>query len=128
MVHGLPLGNQRPDVRVFAHPGATLQFSRPSIKSTRPISDTRFAELWVARRQLDLRRLNNSGAAAYASKGLELMAGGNRDVGVGHIELASRRATPAVIHVLRRFPAAPPGGGRIGELLRDLDQVLRRRL
>jgi hypothetical protein len=27
--------------------------------------------------------------------------------------------------VLARYPAAPPGGGRVGELLRDLDGALR---
>jgi hypothetical protein len=27
--------------------------------------------------------------------------------------------------VLSRYPAAPPGGGRVGELLRDLDEALR---
>jgi hypothetical protein len=29
--------------------------------------------------------------------------------------------------VLKRYPAAPPGGGRVGELLRDLDEALRGR-
>jgi hypothetical protein len=27
--------------------------------------------------------------------------------------------------VLKRYPAAPPSGGRVGELLRDLDNALR---
>jgi hypothetical protein len=40
---------------------------------------------------------------------------------------ARRRATPVVVEVLRRYPAAPPGGGRVGELLRDLDEALRGR-
>ncbi len=37
-----------------------------------------------------------------------------------HIEQARRRATPVVVEVLSRYPAAPPGGGRVGELLRHL--------
>ena len=32
-----------------------------------------------------------------------------------------------VIDVLNRYPAAPPGGGRVGELMRLLDSALRGR-
>lgn len=67
------------------------------------------------------------GAAAHAARAAELMAGGDRDVGADHIEQARRRATPVVVDVLSRYPAAPPGGGRVGELLRDLDEALRSR-
>jgi hypothetical protein len=67
------------------------------------------------------------GAAAHAARAAELMAGDHRDVGADHIEQARRRATPAVVGVLKRYPAAPPGGGRVGELLRDLDETLRSR-
>jgi Imm-5 like putative immunity protein len=67
------------------------------------------------------------GAAAHAARAAELMAGDDRDVGADHIELARRRATPIVVDVLSRYPAAPPGGGRVGELLRDLDEALRGR-
>lgn len=67
------------------------------------------------------------GAAAHAARAAELMAGGDRDVGADHIEQARRRAAPAVVDVLMRYPAAPPGGGRVGELLRDLDAALRTR-
>ena len=67
------------------------------------------------------------GAAAHAARAAELMAGDDRDVGADHIEQARRRATPAVVEVLKRYPAAPPGGGRVGELLRDLDEALRGR-
>jgi hypothetical protein len=66
------------------------------------------------------------GAAAHAARAAELGAGEDRDVGAAHIERAARRATPAVVAVLRRYPAAPPGGGRVGELIRTLDQALRR--
>jgi hypothetical protein len=65
------------------------------------------------------------GAAAHAARAAELIAGDDRDVGAEHIEHALRRATPAVVEVLKRYPAAPPGGGRVGELLRDLDEALR---
>lgn len=67
------------------------------------------------------------GAAAHAARAAELTAGGDRAVGAEHVERACRRATPVVVEVLRRFPAAPPGGGRVGELLRDLDEAVRRR-
>ena len=67
------------------------------------------------------------GAAARAARAAELMAGDDGDIGAGHIEHACRRATPAVVDVLRRYPPAPPGGGRVGELLRDLDGALRGR-
>ncbi len=66
------------------------------------------------------------GAAAEAARAAELAAGDDRAVGADHIEKARRRATPAVVDVLRRYPAAPPGGGRVGELMRALDQALRR--
>ena len=65
------------------------------------------------------------GAAAHAARAAELIAGDDRDVGAEHIEHALRRATPAVVEVLKRYPAAPPGGGRVGQLLRDLDEALR---
>ena len=67
------------------------------------------------------------GAAAHAARAAELTAGGDRDVGADHIVRARRRATPVVVDVLSRYPAAPPGGGRVGELLRDLDGALRGR-
>jgi hypothetical protein len=67
------------------------------------------------------------GAAAHAARVAELIAGDVRHVGAEHIEQARRRATPAVVEVLKRYPPAPPGGGRVGELLRDLDMALRGR-
>jgi hypothetical protein len=63
------------------------------------------------------------GAAAHAARAAELMAGDDRAVGAEHIAQARRRATPVVVDVLSRYPAAPPGGGRVGELLRDLDEA-----
>lgn len=65
------------------------------------------------------------GAAAHAARAAELVAGDDREAGAEHIGHALRRATPAVVDVLRRYPPAPPGGGRVGELLRELDSALR---
>ncbi len=67
------------------------------------------------------------GAAAHAARAAELVAGDDREVGADRLEQACRRAAPAVVDVLNRYPAAPPGGGRVGELLRDLDETLRGR-
>ena len=67
------------------------------------------------------------GAAAAAARAAELVAGDDRAVGVEHVARAARAATPAVVAVLRRYPPAPPGGGRVGELLRELDTALRGR-
>jgi hypothetical protein len=64
------------------------------------------------------------GAAAHAARAAELIAGDDR-VGADSIERAARRGTPALVAVLRRYPAAPPGGARVGKLLRDLDEALR---
>ncbi|WP_225827584.1 putative immunity protein [Streptomyces naphthomycinicus] len=65
------------------------------------------------------------GAGAYAARAAELVAGDDRSVGVEHVERMLHRATPAVVDVLTRFPAAPGGGGRVGELMRLLDAGLR---
>ncbi|HVV19448.1 MAG TPA: exonuclease SbcC, partial [Pseudonocardiaceae bacterium] len=66
------------------------------------------------------------GSAAHAARALELAAGDDRAVGDAHIEQARDLAGPVVVRVLERYPAAPSGGGRVGELLRDLDTALRR--
>ncbi|MFD8739467.1 exonuclease SbcC [Streptomyces sp. NPDC059618] len=78
------------------------------------------------------------GAAAHAARAAELavgiagvlgpagVAGDAPDTGAEHIRQAARRATPAVVEVLERFPGAPQGGGRVGELTRLLDARLRR--
>jgi hypothetical protein len=65
------------------------------------------------------------GAAAYAARAAELAAGDDRDVGAACIVRACQRATPGVLGVLVRYPAAPAGDGRVGELLRELDRALR---
>jgi hypothetical protein len=66
------------------------------------------------------------GAGAYAARAAELVAGDDHTVGAEYVEQAVHRATPVVVDVLTRFPAAPSGGGRIGELIRMLDADLRR--
>jgi hypothetical protein len=65
------------------------------------------------------------GAGAYAARAAELVAGDDRTVGADHVERAARTASPAVVDVLNRFPPAPDGGGRVGELIRMLDAALR---
>ncbi|MFC0626409.1 putative immunity protein [Kribbella deserti] len=65
------------------------------------------------------------GAAVHAARAVELLAGDNPDVGAEHLDQARRHATPAMVEVLKRYPDAPPGGGRVGELLRHLDHTLR---
>lgn len=65
------------------------------------------------------------GAAAHAVHAAELAAGETPDAAADHLERAARLANPRVIDVLRRYPPAPPGGGRVGELLRALDRRLR---
>jgi hypothetical protein len=65
------------------------------------------------------------GAGAYAARAAELVAGDDPAVGAEHVERVADRASPAVIDVLNRFPPAPTGGGRVGELIRKLDALLR---
>ncbi|MGW1674775.1 putative immunity protein [Streptomyces sp. NPDC002324] len=65
------------------------------------------------------------GAGAYAARAAELVADDDRRVGAEHLEQTLHRATPVVVDVLKRFPAAPSGGGRVGELIRMLDADLR---
>ncbi len=65
------------------------------------------------------------GSAAHAARAFELDAGGNPAVSADHIAHARILAPPVVIEVLRRYPGAPVGGGRVGELIRQLDESLR---
>ena len=49
-----------------------------------------------------------------------------RDNMLGHNSFgAMHGAKPVVVDVLKRFPATPGGGARVGELIRMLDAVLR---
>ncbi|WP_434426340.1 putative immunity protein [Nannocystis pusilla] len=65
------------------------------------------------------------GAAAHAARAQELASGDDRTVGAAALEWARRHAPAAVTAVLGRLPAAPPGGGRVGEFIRWLDAALR---
>ena len=65
------------------------------------------------------------GSAAHAARALELDAGGDPAVAARHIAQSRTRANPVVVAVLRRYPVAPSGGGRVGELIRQLDASLR---
>jgi hypothetical protein len=65
------------------------------------------------------------GAAAHAARAAELIAGGDQRVGAEHIEQARQRATPELVAVLRRYPAAPSGGNRVAQLMHVLDTALR---
>ncbi|MFG3659241.1 putative immunity protein [Streptomyces sp. NPDC047706] len=65
------------------------------------------------------------GAAAHAARAEELASGEDRQVTAGTLDRARRHAPPAVTAVLARLPAAPSGGGRVGELIRVLDAALR---
>lgn len=65
------------------------------------------------------------GSAAHAARAFELLAGDDRAVGAHHIAQSRILAHPVVVDVLRRYPLAPRGGGRVGELIRQLDASLR---
>ena len=66
------------------------------------------------------------GSAAHAARAFELDAGDDRTAGAAYVEKARSLATPTVVRVLVRYPNAPSGGGRAGELVRSLDASLRR--
>ncbi|NMN97215.1 exonuclease SbcC [Nocardiaceae bacterium YC2-7] len=59
------------------------------------------------------------GSAAHAARAIEL------DGGSDFVETAQGLAGPIVVAVLTRYPNAPGGGGRVGELIRSLDASLR---
>ncbi|GGM83701.1 hypothetical protein GCM10012275_62910 [Longimycelium tulufanense] len=66
------------------------------------------------------------GSAAHAARAFELDAGEDSRVGADYIEKAQGLASPVVVSVLTRYPNAPSGRGRAGELMRELDAALRR--
>jgi hypothetical protein len=65
------------------------------------------------------------GSAAHAARAFELAAGDDPAVGTKRVAQSRRLASAVVVNVLRRYPPAPPGGGRVGELIRQLDASLR---
>lgn len=64
-------------------------------------------------------------AAANAARIAEVEAGDDPAVGHEMVEHARERATPALIDVLRRYPAAPTGKSRVAQLMAALDASLR---
>ncbi|MFJ9175814.1 putative immunity protein [Streptomyces sp. NPDC102360] len=64
-------------------------------------------------------------AAACAARVAELAVGGDPEAGERSVEQARRRATPVVVDVLGRYPAAPRGKGRVAHLMSALDASLR---
>jgi hypothetical protein len=54
------------------------------------------------------------GSAAHAARAFELCAGDDPAVGLEQIAQSRILAPPVVVDVLRRYPSAPPGGGRVG--------------
>lgn len=65
------------------------------------------------------------GSAAHAARAFELAAGDDPAVADGYITQSQILANPVVVNVLRRYPGAPQGGGRVGELIRQLAARLR---
>lgn len=67
------------------------------------------------------------GSAAHAARALELSAGDGPTIGAEYLAQSRNLALahPVVVEVLRRYPVAPRGGGRVGELIRLLDASLR---
>jgi len=66
------------------------------------------------------------GSAAHAARAFELAAGDDPAVGLDQLAQSRILAPAVVVEVLRRYPGAPPGGRRVGELIRTLDASLRR--
>lgn len=65
------------------------------------------------------------GPAAHAALAFELETAGDRNVGSDYIAKARDMACQTVPRVLIRYPKAPSGRGRAGELVRELDASLR---
>ncbi|MGM4920132.1 putative immunity protein [Tardiphaga sp. 813_E8_N1_3] len=65
------------------------------------------------------------GSAAHAARAFELATQENPAVEANHMTQTQIRPRPVVVDVLKRYPAAPTRGGRIGELIRQLDASLR---
>lgn len=65
------------------------------------------------------------GPAAHAARAFELDAGDDRTAAAGHLAQAVGLAGPVVARVLARYPQAPGGRGRVGELVRGLDAAVR---
>ena len=58
------------------------------------------------------------GSAAHAERAFELCGGDDPAVGLDQIAQSQILAPPVVVDLLKRYPSAPPGGRRAGELNR----------
>ncbi|BCA57493.1 putative immunity protein [Sphingomonas sp. HMP6] len=65
------------------------------------------------------------GSAAHTARALELSTHADPTAWADHMATSRNLATPVVVSVLKRYPPAPSGGGRVGELIRELDAALR---
>jgi hypothetical protein len=65
------------------------------------------------------------GSAAHAARAAELARGDDPVVAEYVITAAAKRATPVVLDVLCRYPAAPAGRTRVAVLMQRLDRLLR---
>jgi hypothetical protein len=65
-------------------------------------------------------------ATAHAACAAEAAAG-DPDVGLRWVQEAAERATPRLLDILRRYPPALPGKGRVSILMKLLDTTLRTR-
>lgn len=66
-------------------------------------------------------------AAANAARISEINSGDDPAAADRVLQRASRRASPALIDVLRRYPPAPAGKSRVAQLMSKLDSSLRAR-
>lgn len=64
------------------------------------------------------------GSAAQTAHAIEVDAS-DRAAGTEYIECVVSSAPPTVVDVLKCYPRAPTGGGRVGEIIRLLDSALR---
>lgn len=64
-------------------------------------------------------------ASANAARIAEIEAGGDPDIGSEMVQRMRKRAVPALIDVLRRYPPAPVGKSRAANLMAELDTGLR---
>lgn len=64
-------------------------------------------------------------AAACAAYAAELVTSTDASTVEAALQRAQQRATPTLIAVLHRYPPAPTGSSRVGQLMKSLDQHLR---
>ena len=64
-------------------------------------------------------------ATARAAQAAEIEAGDDPKTAAAVLERAQQRATPELVHVLRRYPALTAGKSRTAQLMHALDTALR---